>query len=72
MPIMNEEPVRVIARHRLSQLLHRPIGCGLGGHIAMQDAAGADLDYHEYIEYIKDTKASGTVTMKSHASMTRA
>jgi len=56
MSIMNEEPMCVIARYRFSELLHRPIGCGLGGHIAMQHAAGADLHYHEYI---KDTEASG-------------
>jgi hypothetical protein len=29
MAIMNEEPVGVIARYRFSELLHRPIGCGL-------------------------------------------
>ena len=54
MSVMKEEPVRVIARYRISELLHRPIGCGPGGHIAMNDAAGADLHDHEYI---KDTEA---------------
>ena len=48
-PIMNEEPVGVIARYRFPELLNRPIGCGLGGHIGMQDAAVADRHYHEYI-----------------------
>src|SRR5215470_7134029 len=42
------------ARYRISELLHRPIGCGPGDHIAMNDAAGADLHDHEYI---KDTEA---------------
>lgn len=55
MSIMHEEPVCVIARYRFSELLNRPIGGGLGGHVAMKDPAGADLHYHEYI---KDTKAS--------------
>src|SRR5262249_46249826 len=56
MSIMKEEPVGVIARYRFPELLHRPIGCRPGGHVAMKDAAGADLHDHEYI---KDTEASG-------------
>ena len=46
----------MIARYRLPKLLQRPIGCGLGGYIAIEDTAGADLHYHEYI---KDMEASG-------------
>lgn len=49
MSIMDQEAVWVIARYRFSELLNRPIGRGLGGHIAMKDSAGADLHYHEYI-----------------------
>ena len=56
MSVMKEEPVCMIARDRISELLHRPIGCGPGGHIAMKDAAGADLHDHEYI---KDTETGG-------------
>jgi len=42
MSIMKEEPVGVIARYRFSEPLHRPIGCRLGGDIAVKDAAGPD------------------------------
>ena len=56
MSVMKEEPVGVIARYRISELLHRPIGGGPVGHIAMKDAAEADLHNHEYV---KDTEAGG-------------
>ena len=56
MSIMNEKLICVIAGYRFSELLNRPIGCGLGGHITMQDATRANF-HHD--EYIKDTEASG-------------
>ena len=53
---MDEEPVLVIAGKRLSKLLNRPLGCRMGGHIAMENATRAGLHEHEYI---KDAEAGG-------------
>ena len=54
MSIMNEEAVLVIALYGFARLLNCPLGSGKTGHVAMKDAAGADLHHNEYVN---DTEA---------------
>jgi hypothetical protein len=45
--VMNQETVVMVSRHRVTQLLQRPLGRGMRRHIAMQDPARGVLHQYE-------------------------
>jgi hypothetical protein len=60
----------VTARERLPELLHRPFRCWVGGHIVMEDSAGAHFHDHEYVQYAEcGSDHDEKVTGKHHLGM---
>ena len=51
--VVEEEPVGVVARDRLAQLLRDPGGRRVVGDIDVEDAAAADLHGHEDVEHVE-------------------
>ena len=37
--VMDEETIAVVSWNRITQLLHRPVGRGMRGHVGMEDSA---------------------------------
>ena len=48
-PVVNEESVRMPARKRLPELLRGPFRRRVGGHVVMEDSAGAQIHHDEHI-----------------------
>ena len=49
-PVVNEESVRMPARKRLPELLRGPFRRRVGGHVVMEDSAGAWIHDDEHIQ----------------------
>src|SRR5215472_17410613 len=54
-PVMDHEPIRMLARKRLPELLQGPLCRGMGGYVVMQNPSCSQVQDHEYV---KDTEAS--------------
>src|SRR5215471_11040942 len=48
--IVDDETIRMIARQRLSELLHRPFRLGVGRDVVVENLVGSDLHDHEDVE----------------------
>jgi hypothetical protein len=68
-PVMDHEPIRMVARKRLPELLQGPLRRGMGGYVVMQNPSCSQFQDHEYI---KDTELAVITTKKSHAMITLA
>ena len=51
-PVMDHEPIRMLARKRLPELPQGPLYRGMGGYVVMQNPSCSQVHDHEYI---KDT-----------------
>jgi len=49
--IMYEESIRLVARGHHSELLRRPVGGWMFGHIPVPDSSSADLQHHEDVDH---------------------
>jgi hypothetical protein len=52
-PVMDQEAVAVVSWDRFAQLLHRPVGCWVLGHMDMQDSAAGVFHHHKHIERLE-------------------
>src|SRR5215471_19006965 len=52
-PVMDQEAVGVIGRNGLSELLQRPLSCGMSGDIDVEESAAFMFNHHEHIEYVE-------------------
>ena len=51
--VVEEEPVGVVVRDRMPQLLRDPGRRRVGGGVGVEDAAGADLHHDQHVEYLE-------------------
>jgi hypothetical protein len=66
---MDNEPVWMIERQKLTELLHGPLGRRVCGDVGVQDSAQANLHRHENVQH---AETGVTDTKKSQATMARA
>lgn len=51
--IMDQRAMRGFNRHRLANLLQRPLHCRMRGHVALQDPSRCDLQNQKHIDELK-------------------
>jgi hypothetical protein len=52
-PVMQQEAAAMVSGDGFAQLLERPLGCGMGGHIAVENAARGVLHHDKHVEQAK-------------------
>jgi hypothetical protein len=49
-PVMDQEALGVVTWERFAQLLERPLGCRMRGHIDVEETARGMLHQHKHVE----------------------